>query len=159
MFSMRQITLLVLAVGLISAAIADETEHKSTDRYVTRFEKRAQLAYTPRIEMVRKRFAQRSWIPFRSLPTGVTYKLVPVVSWVPKWTEEMTPVTERLAANNSHRTDLQSEERSSGWKPIDRRPTPNPAIRPIVDSSDVIGGVQRFESDFPRIGSRFQELR
>ena len=93
--SMLTITVVVyLATGGATAAHAQQSGI-DPDSYVTRFEKQKRLVYEPKVEMVERLQPKSSWIPFRNA-TGFERKLVPVVTWAPRWTNEVSPVTERI---------------------------------------------------------------
>lgn len=132
-------------------------------QYVTRMEKRSRLVYEPRVKMVEKTFSRTSWIPFR-LPQQTEKKLVPMVTWVPHWTQETVPVTERIAGTrsreNPRRTAPQVATRSSGNLSIGRPPTPTIQTRPIaLKETSSFGGVQNFADDVPRVGLKLRDIR
>lgn len=130
------------------------------EQYVTRFENRAKLTYTPRIQMVEKTFIRRSWNPFRPATT-TQRKLVPVVSWTPTRTNETVPFPQRVAIKNPRLIAQVEERQSSGVKPIGGAPTRNFQTQPIVDSvpKGEYGGVQHFDRNAPKYGMKLRDSR
>lgn len=150
------ITLILCSPGTLEVAQAQSNDARlgiDPDRYVTRFEHRPKLIYEPRIEYVEKTVSKGSWIPF--LRSGkFERKQVPVVSWAPKWTSELQPVTDRITMRPSdttaevariepqmhqenHRSAHSENEQTDGWMAIGRSPTPNPVARPTENPNDV----------------------
>lgn len=153
------IALSTSCLGLAHPASADDHQ------YVTRFEDRDHVTYTPQVKLVEKTYTRRSWNPFRATTTTIERKLVPVVSWKPSRRKETVPVTERVAIKNPRRIAQKEEWQLGGVKPTDRAPTHSKA-RSIVEwkpyrtaPNGEYGGVQRLDQDMPRYGMKLRELR
>ncbi len=171
----------VIVTALLGAGVGAHGDNQSS-RYITRFEVQRTVEYQPKLRVVEQTVARTSWNPFRA---GTRYekRLVPIVSWVATDVERRMPVTDRVALHeeamqgqrfaekkNPRLAAKQEGWQTSGVKSIDRVPTRNFQTRSIGDSnfgaqssiasgSSDYGGVQSFESDVPRVGMRFQNVR
>ena len=79
----------VLVPGVMAQGSGDSA------RYVTRFDQRQRLTYTPRFGTVEKMVSVPSWLPMGR--KKIERRQVPVVSWTPRWRNEVQPITERIA--------------------------------------------------------------
>ena len=101
------------------------------DRYVSRFEERTRLSYEPQMRFVEQTVSKGSWLPFRK-SSKLEKIRVPVVTWVPRLSNEVVPVTDRIARNPQPTTQWQSrpsrQAMSTGPTP---RSQPGPQTAPL----------------------------
>ena len=188
---MRQslLTIVVTACCLSTGSSIDAQTPQpgiDPDLYVTRFEKQNRLVYEPKVEMVEKLQPKSSWIPFRT-SREFERKLVPVVTWVPRWKNEVSPVTDRIVSRvterstrpnisetesgntyrpwsatryeKTHRVAQRDEMQLDGVIATGRIPTRTIPARPVDIESAVYGGIQKLSEDVPRVGMRLRETR
>ena len=126
------------------------------DRYVTRFQVQRDLAYQRVTEWVPVRRVKKSWNPFSS-SQSIEVVSVPVVKWVPRWKEGVLPITERqlvgsLAASETPPTSRPAASPDHTLEMAQLRPPEWHPQRPAVSSG--LGGIQRFDDDYPRQPSK-----
>ncbi len=132
----RFATTLCLCAGSCAVLAQNPMARSSVDqdRYVSRFEERTRLSYEPQMRFVEQTVSKGSWLPFRK-SSKLEKIRVPVVTWVPRLSNEVVPVTDRIARNPQPTTQWQSRpsRQAMSTGPTPQSPTtprPQPESQP-----------------------------
>ncbi len=151
------IVVLLLAGVLPERLTAEDFETRAVtayrNRYVTRFQRLRRLVYEPQTTMVQTSYLRNGWHPW--MKRELTYVLVPVVRWVPRWQAVSIPVTERQVVPTRRLMQVPAQPRADQIA-ADQGPQTR-----VVDGARQlrIGGITRLDDGLPRVGSALQPLR